>query len=308
MWCPKRARCPFNDRAVTRNPCLHSFQHHDWKGPQQTCLSGCWKDFQTVADWLQTRLRHGASVVGNHGIPRNVQTAQRPAAFLFADLCAPSSNRWAPASLKPICWRLFPRGRRRISVNIRSVPERTLFEQQACQKPGQTCYDSGSQRCWFLVEGDPQPCLHDIGIKPGYTCAAAGFNLFFQQLQEVLRNSLKQADLVTEIPLGQEKIFLSSPVSTTTALNGPTFVDDDAVLLCGDSPSQLIEKIQEATRICVDTARNFGLTLHFNKEKTEALVSWGRKGRAQVLSHAAIQEDQGAAGVIFLLPYPSTAC
>ena len=99
--------------------------------------------------------------------------------------------------------------------------------------------------CWFLVEGDPQPCLHDIGIKPGDTCAAAGFNLFFQQFQEVLRNSLKQADLVTEIPLGQEKIFSSSPVSTTTALNWPTFVDDDAVLLCGDSPSQLIEKYRK---------------------------------------------------------------
>ena len=56
--------------------------------------------------------------------------------------------------------------------------------------------------------------------------------MFFQQFQEVLRNSLKQADLVTEIPLGQEEMFLSSPVSTTTAQHGPTFVDDDAVLLC----------------------------------------------------------------------------
>ena len=71
-------------------------------------------------------------------------------------------------------------------------------------------------------------------------------------------------------------------------------MDDDAVLLCGDSPSQLIDKIQEATRIYVDTARNIGLTLNFNNGKTEALVSWGRKGRAQVLSHAAILEDQGA--------------
>ena len=54
---------------------------------------------------------------------------------------------------------------------------------------------------WFLMEGDSQPCLHDIGIKPGDTCAAAGFNLLFQQFQEVVRNSLKQADLVTEIEL-----------------------------------------------------------------------------------------------------------
>ena len=98
------------------------------------------------------------------------------------------------------------------------------------------------------MEGDSQPCLHDIGIKPCDTCAAAGFNLFFQQFQEVRRDSLKQADLVTVIPLGQEKIFLSSPVKTAAALDGPTFVDDDAVLLCGDSPSQLVDKIQEATR------------------------------------------------------------
>ena len=70
---------------------------------------------------------------------------------------------------------------------------------------------------------------------------------------------------------------MSSPVNTTAALNGPTFVDDDAVLLCEDSPSQPIDKIQEATRIYVDRARNFGLTLNFSKGKTEALVSWGSK-------------------------------
>ena len=44
---------------------------------------------------------------------------------------------------------------------------------------------------WFLVAGDTQPCLHDVGIKPGDTCAAAGFNLFFQQFQVVLRSRLK---------------------------------------------------------------------------------------------------------------------
>ena len=71
-------------------------------------------------------------------------------------------------------------------------------------------------------------------------------------------------------------------------------MDDDAVLLCGDSPSQLIDKIQEATRIYVDTARKFGLTINFNKGKTEVLVSWGQKGRAQILSHVATREDQGA--------------
>ena len=31
MWCPKKAWCPFNARAVTRNPCLHSNQHHTGK-------------------------------------------------------------------------------------------------------------------------------------------------------------------------------------------------------------------------------------------------------------------------------------
>ena len=147
---------------------------------------------------------------------------------------------------------------------------------------------------WFLVEGDAQPCLHDVGIKPGDTCAEAGFNLFFQQFQVVLRNRLKQLDLVTEIPFGQEEIFLSSPLNSSVALDGPTFVDDDTVLLCADSPSQLIDKICEATRIYVDTARNFGLTLNFDKGKTEALVSWGRKGRSQVLAHEAVIHQNGA--------------
>ena len=141
---------------------------------------------------------------------------------------------------------------------------------------------------WFLVEGDAQPCLHDIGIKPGDTCAAAGFNLFFQQFQVVLRNRLRQSDLVTEIPFGQEEIFLTSPPMSSVALEGPAFVDDDTVLLCADSPAQLIDKICEATRIYVETARKFGLTLNFDKGKTEALVSWGRKERSQVLAHEAV--------------------
>ena len=149
---------------------------------------------------------------------------------------------------------------------------------------------------WRLVPGggDTQPCLHDIGIKPGDTCAAAGFNLFFQRFQVVLRNRLKQVDLVTEIPFGQEEIFLSSPPKKTVALDGPTFVDDDTVLLCADSPSQHIDKICEATQIYVDTARKFGVTLNFNKGKTEALVSWGRKGRSQVLAHEAVIQQNGA--------------
>ena len=148
---------------------------------------------------------------------------------------------------------------------------------------------------WFLVEGDTQPCLHDVGIKPGDTCAA-GFNLFFQQFQVVLRSRLKQMDLVTEIPFGQEELFLTSPPMSSVALDGPTFVDDDTMLLCADSTSQLIDKICEATRIYVDTARKFGLTLNFDKGKTEALVSWGRKGRSLVLEHEAVLHQNGALG------------
>ena len=106
----------------------------------------------------------------------------------------------------------------------------------------------------------------------------------------VLRNRLKQLDLVTEIPFGQE----ASPPNSSVALDGPTVVDDDTVLLCADSPSQLIDKICEATRIYVDTARKFGLTLNFDKGKTEALVSWGRKGRSQVLAHEAVIHQNGA--------------
>ena len=131
-------------------------------------------------------------------------------------------------------------------------------------------------------------------MKPGDTCAAAGFNLFFQQFQVVLRSRLKQMDLVTEIPFGQEEIFLTSPPMSSVALDGPTFVDDDTVLLCAESPSQLIDKICEATRIYVDTARKYGLTLNFDKGKTEALVSWGRKGRSQVLAHEAVLHQNGA--------------
>ena len=81
---------------------------------------------------------------------------------------------------------------------------------------------------------------------------------------------------------------------SSVALDGPTFVDDDTVLLCADSPSQLIDKICEATRIYVDTARKFGLTLNFDKGKTEALVSWVAKEDHWVLAHEAVVHQNGA--------------
>ena len=117
---------------------------------------------------------------------------------------------------------------------------------------------------WFLVEGDSQPSLHDMGIKPGDTCAAAEFNLVFQQFQEFLRNSLKQVDLVTEIPLGQEKIFLSSPVSTTTALNGPTFLWM-TMRCCSVGTAHhtsLTEYRKPRASMWTRPGRNFGLTLN----------------------------------------------
>ena len=115
------------------------------------------------------------------------------------------------------------------------------------------------------------------------------------RFQVVLLKSLKPADLVTEIPLGQEEIFLSSPAERAVSLDALAFVDDDTVLLCGDSPAQLIEKnMGSHTRIYVDTARKFGLTLNFNKSKTEALVSWCRRGRSQVLSHVTLLQENAA--------------
>ena len=65
------------------------------------------------------------------------------------------------------------------------------------------------------------------------------------------------------------EIFLTSPPMSSVALDGPTCVDDDTVLLCADSPSQLIDKICEATRIYVDTARKFGLTLNCGVAKED---------------------------------------
>ena len=63
----------------------------------------------------------------------------------------------------------------------------------------------------------------------------------------------------------QEEIFLSSPPNSSLALDGPSFVDDDTVLLCADSPSQLIDKICEATRIYVDTGQEIWFDAQFRQ-------------------------------------------
>ena len=224
---------------------------------------------------------------------------QRPAAILFADLKGAFYHALLEQVVGPYVSEVdlqtyFPdwsdEDRREHTARAMANPLRAAGLSKDWTDPLRQWFTGG----WFLVEGDTQPCLPDVGIKPGDTCAAAGFNLFFQQFQVVLRSRLKQMDLVTEIPFGQEEIFLTSPPTSSVALDGPTFVDDDTVLLCADSPSQLIYKICEATRIYVDTARKFGLTLNFDKGKTEALVSWGHKGRSQVLDHEAVIHQNGA--------------
>ena len=93
----------------------------------------------------------------------------------------------------------------------------------------------------------------------------------FQFLPIVSSGSGKPAETVG--PGHRDPVWRKFSDLPADELSGPTFVDDDTVLLCADSPSQLIDKICEATRIYVDTARNFGLTLNFDKGKTEALVS-----------------------------------
>ena len=116
-----------------------------------------------------------------------------------------------------------------------------------------------------MVEGDSQPCLHDIGIKSGDTCAEAGFNLFFQQFQRGFAEQSEAGGPGYRDPDWTGRNVLVLTCEYDNGSEWPTFVDDDAVLLCGDSPSQLIDKIQEATRICLDMPGNFGLTLNVNQ-------------------------------------------
>ena len=139
------------------------------------------------------------------------------------------SNLLAPTSLKLTCWRFSLRGQADFWEH-RKRAEANPLRAAGLSQANRACTTLGSN----------------------HACGSRVFNLFFLQFQTGLRSTLKQADLVTEIPFGEEKIFLSSPGSRTTALNGPTFVDDVVVLLCGDNPSQLIDKIQEATRIYVE--------------------------------------------------------
>ena len=73
---------------------------------------------------------------------------QRPAAILLAylkgALCDALLEQVVPTLLKLIYELTFLAGRRRIAENIRHVRWITLFEQQACQKPGQICCANGS--------------------------------------------------------------------------------------------------------------------------------------------------------------------
>ena len=67
-----------------------------------------------------------------------------------------------------------------------------------------------------------------------------------EHVRRAVANPLRVAGLSktwTDLPLGQEEIFLSSPAERAVSLDGLTFVDDDTVLLCGDSRAQLIEKM-----------------------------------------------------------------
>ena len=82
--------------------------------------------------------------------------------------------------------------------------------------------------------------------------------------------------------MGSPTIFSSSVESTKTELVGPTWLDDEVIFIEADSMKQLLPKIQEVTRIFVETSRRNGFDVNFAAGKTEALIRWAGKESVQL--------------------------
>ena len=101
--------------------------------------------------------------------------------------------------------------------------------------------------CSFGVKGNEGRTMLWSGRRPGDTMADLIFCLAFLRLQMTLEERLSRRGIVNV-----KGIFGGQHEEDCTSLFNPTFMDDLAVLVEGDTPEQMLAKLSSALQIVTE--------------------------------------------------------
>ena len=110
------------------------------------------------------------------------------------------------------------------------------------------------------------------GTRPGDTMADLIFCLAFLRLQMTLEERLSRRGIVNVTASARKGIFGGQHEEDCTSLFNPTFMDDLAVLVEGDTPEQMLAKLASALLTVKEVCQENALTLNMSAGKTEAIV------------------------------------
>ena len=126
------------------------------------------------------------------------------------------------------------------------------------------------QYTWFSIAGMNDAYHTTRGSRPGSPLADIAFNAMMVHVLDALH------DLLLQIPaLARGLHHLSMPAPPVT------WVDDVAIPIVSETASELEGAISNVAENAVAAFKKFGLTLNFQKKKTEAVVAFRSDGAPQ---------------------------
>ena len=113
--------------------------------------------------------------------------------------------------------------------------------------------------CSFGVKGNEGRTMLWSGTRPGDTIMAdLIFSLAFLRLQMTLEDRLTRRGIVNVTASARKGIFGGQHEEDCTSPFNPTFMDDSAVLVEGDTPEQMLAKLSSALQtvkeVCQENA------------------------------------------------------
>jgi hypothetical protein len=157
--------------------------------------------------------------------------------------------------------------------------------------------------CWFTVRDAEGRVFTLIGSRPGDPAADLAFCLGFLCLQLELFERLTVHQIMPKLVHRGHAVFPTEAVSGELPFVFPTFMDDLAIPLRADTAPALLDAVQIAASVLVETGRGYGLSINFAAGKTEAVIWVAGEDTAMVRDRLASPECLQADGAS-ILPLP----
>ena len=143
------------------------------------------------------------------------------------------------------------------------------------------------------------------GCRPGDPLADVAFCFVFAEVQRELREAVDGLGYHTELAYNKGSIFpTGGPTEDERRIEEPTFMDDMACLVAGDSPEELVQRVVSIAELFAGILAKYGMSLNMKPNKTECVATFRGVGAAAMRSKMDEATVEGAALVETSLGMP----